>query len=70
LRLFCADLSATQTANITGVSRPAINRLYVAPRQRITTLSEAESIFTAGEIEIDESYFGPRRARQVRSWRG
>jgi transposase len=66
LRLFCADLSATQIAKITGVSRNAINRLLAALRQRITALAETESDFTAGEIEIDESYFGPRRVRGKR----
>ena len=35
-------------------------------RERIVRLAEAESFFNAGEIEVDESYFGARRVRGKR----
>ena len=35
-------------------------------RKRIVELAEAESCFEAGEIEVDESYFGAKRIRGKR----
>jgi transposase len=57
------DLQSAQIAKISGISRVAINRLLDKIRKRITLLAEKESCFSRGEIEIDESYFGPRRVR-------
>ena len=51
---------------MTGVSRPCINRILKGIRLRIAEHCEAESPFEAGEVEIDESYFGARRVRGVR----
>lgn len=45
--------------------RQTINKFYKAIRQRIAELCEAESLFTNGEIELDESYFGARRVRGI-----
>ena len=59
-------MSATQTANLTGVKRNTINRYYTLFRERIVSIQEKESPL-AGEIEMDESYF---RARRVRGKRG
>ena len=66
IKLFSMDVEATKTAEITGVSRPTINRIYTSIRERIAGLCEAESPFVNGEIELDESYFGARRVRGVR----
>lgn len=66
IKLFSMDVEATKTAEITGVSRPTINRIYTSIRERIAELCEAESPFVNGEIELDESYFGARRVRGVR----
>ena len=49
-----------------GVSRPTINRILKAVRQRIAEFCESASPFETGEIEIDESYFGARRVRGIR----
>ena len=65
LRCFCVDLTALQTAELTGLNRNTINRYYKALRVRITELCEKESPFQ-GEIEADESYFGARRVRGKR----
>ena len=66
LRLFCLDIEAKQTAEITHVSRPTINKIFNGIRERIAEYCEEESPFTNGEIELDESYFGARRVRGIR----
>ena len=65
VRCFCDDFNATATSKITGVSRVTINRLFGLFRNRImilTTLSKKMN----GQVEIDESYFGPTRVRGKR----
>jgi transposase-like protein len=59
------DLEATKIAQLAGVSRVAVNRYLKAIRVRISEDSERASPF-AGEVEVDESYFGPRRVRGKR----
>ena len=66
IRYFSYDIEASKIAALTGVSRPTINRILKAVRQRIAEFCERESPFDTGEIEIDESYFGARRVRGVR----
>jgi transposase len=66
LRLFTADLNAVRMAEVSGVSRQTAGALLARMRERIAGLAEAESPFTAGEIEIDESCFGARRVRGKR----
>jgi transposase len=65
LRLFAMDLEATKIAQLSGISRIAVNRYLKAIRVRISEDSERTSPF-AGEVEVDESYFGPRRVRGKR----
>ena len=65
LRCFCNEKSLDETILITTISRPTIVRLETLFRQRIAYLCEQESKFF-GEVEIDESYFGPRRVRGKR----
>lgn len=65
LRLFALDLEATKIAQITGVSRVTVNKYLHAIRVAIAEDSEQTSPF-AGEVEVDESYFGPRRIRGKR----
>jgi transposase len=66
IHLFAADLTAAQIAEITKISRPAINVILLRIRSRIAKLAEKESFFKTREIEIDESYFGARRVRGKR----
>ncbi len=66
IRLFSLDVEAKKTSELTGISRPTINRFYNAFRIRIAELCEAESPFENGEVELDESYFGARRVRGKR----
>ena len=62
LRLFCQDLTAVQIAAATSISCRTINRLLMDLRRRIASYCDQQSPL-AGEVEIDESYFGPRRVR-------
>ena len=66
LRLFCLNIEAKQTAIITGISRPTVNKIFDKIRGRIVEYCEQDSPFTNGEIELDESYFGARRVRGIR----
>ena len=65
VKLFAMDLTATQTTELTGLNRNTVNRLYAAMRQRIYEYSQQSSPI-AGEVEVDESYFGSRRVRGKR----
>ena len=61
LQLFCLDIEAKKVSEITHVSRPTINKLFDKIRTRIAEDCHQSSPFECGEIELDESYFGPRR---------
>ena len=62
VRCFALDLTATDTAALVGLSRRATNTLYLKLRARLARWCEATAPFQ-GTVEIDESYFGPRRVR-------
>ncbi|MDR1551415.1 MAG: IS1595 family transposase [Holosporaceae bacterium] len=66
LRLFGADLTATQISELAKLERKTVNRILQLLRARIAEFAEEESCFCSGEIEIDESYFGARRVRGKR----
>ena len=62
VRCFSADLTALQTAELTGANRNTINRIYLCLRQRIlVACEEARPMF--GVVEVEESLFGPRRVK-------
>jgi transposase-like protein len=65
LKAFAMDLTATDAAELTGLSLRSTNAIYLKLRRRIAAHCEAQSPFR-GEVEIDESYFGPRRVRGKR----
>jgi transposase len=62
LRCFALDLTATQSAAMTGISLRSVNDIFLRLRERLARESQKHSPF-AGELEADESYFGPRRVR-------
>ena len=66
LKLFCADIPALTAAGLAGLSVQSTQRLYDGLRLRIMELTLAEARPFAGEVEIDESYFGARRGRGKR----
>ena len=65
LRLFALDLTATQIAFLAGLNRNTVNRYLTLIRRSVALHCESESPF-AGEIELDESYFGAKRIRGKR----
>jgi len=65
LKCFCIDLTATQTSSLTGINRNTVNKYYTKFRERIVDLCNIDSPF-AGEIEVDESYFGAKRVKGKR----
>jgi transposase len=66
IRFFCLDLEANKVAEISGISRNSINKIFKAIRIRIAEFCEQESPLGSGEIEIDESYFGGKRIKGKR----
>lgn len=66
LRCFSLDLNAVQIHKITGLSRQTVNKYLNAIRLRIVEVSQRQSALLTGQIEVDESYFGPRRIKGVR----
>ena len=65
VRLFCEDLTASQIAELTDLNRKTVNRILTYIRTVIVSYCESVSPLS-GEVEIDESYFGPRRVRGIR----
>ena len=65
LRLLALDLTASDAARLTGLSVRSVNDVYLRLRRRLQTwcLVPAE---LNGAVELDESYFGPRRVRGKR----
>ena len=66
LQVFCADIPALTGAGLTGLSVQSTQRLDDGLRLRIMKLTMEEARPFAGEVEIDESYFGARRVRGKR----
>ena len=66
IRLFALDLPATDVAHLTGLTTKTVNTIFLKIRQRLAQACERESPFAAGEVEVDECYFGARRVRGKR----
>lgn len=65
IRYFAMDLTATDCAELTGLSVRSVNSIYQRIRRRLARQCEQVSPL-GGELEADESYFGPRRIRGLR----
>jgi transposase len=65
LRLFALDLTASDAARLTGLSVRAVNDIYLLLRHRLLAWSPVPAELD-GAVELDESYFGPRRVRGKR----
>ena len=59
------DLTATDAAQLCGLSARSVNALYQRMRIRLARQCAAQSPFS-GELEADESSFGPKRIRGKR----
>ena len=62
---FAADLTALRRAQLCGVNRNMVNRIYRGLRERIFVACEAQRPFF-GVVEVDESFFGARRVKGKR----
>jgi transposase-like protein len=60
IRYFSKDLPASKTAELSGINRNTVNRIYNHVRRLIALYCERQSPLS-GEVEMDESYFGPKR---------
>ena len=65
LRLFALDLTTSDTARLTGLSVRSVNDVYLRLRHRLQTWCPVPAELD-GAVELDESYFGPRRVRGKR----
>ena len=61
-RLFALDITADRAAALTGLSHNTSLALYRLLRLRMAELAVADCPFQ-GQVEVDESYFGPTRTR-------
>ncbi len=62
VRIFALDITADRAAALTGLNPKTTTALYTLLRQRMADLALKECPFQ-GQIEVDESYFGPARVR-------
>ena len=58
---FCLDLTSTQTSRLLNLNRNTTNRYFNIFRKAIYRHQLSERELFVGEVEIDESYFGPKR---------
>jgi hypothetical protein len=65
LHNFALNFTASDTARLTGISIRSVNSIFLRLRKRIAQECERQAAFK-GVVEIDESYFGPRRIRGKR----
>jgi transposase-like protein len=66
LHHFCVDIPACKTASLLGYNRHTIERYYTLFRENILEYQHQALMPFAGEVELDESYFGARRVRGKR----
>ena len=59
VKLFSADLTAVQIAQLSGINRNTVNRYLRLIRERIVVYNEAQRPFF-GVVEVDESLFGAK----------
>jgi transposase len=60
LRHFALDLTASRTAQLTGLTRKSVTVIFLKIRERIAEECERALPFSQCEVEVDESYFGAR----------
>ncbi len=60
IRYFAMDFTATDAAQLSGISRRSITNIFGLLRRKIAHRA-AKQARLEGTIEVDESYFGPKR---------
>jgi transposase-like protein len=66
LECFCVDIPSTKAAALLGHNRKTTDRYFNLFRERILEHQHRALEPFAGEVELDESYFGARRVRGKR----
>jgi transposase len=66
VRHFALDLTASDAAQLSGLSRRSVTSIFLRIRERISEECQRASPFSKCEVEVDESYFGARRVRGKR----
>ncbi len=66
VRYFAMDFTASDVAQLTGLTRKTVTVIFLRIRQRIAGECERASPYSDCEVEVDESYFGARRVRGKR----
>ena len=62
---FALGLTVSDAARLTGLSVRSVNEVYLRLRRRLQTWCPVPAELN-GAVELDESYFGPRRVRGKR----
>ncbi len=71
IKHFCVDVEASKTALLVGLNRNTVNHYYQLFRYAIAVKQAKElQRLLQGEIELDESYFGPHHLRGLSTRRG
>ena len=70
VRHFATDVEASKTAFLLKINRNTINKYYNLFRRLIFESQVKELRKFTGEVELDESYFGPRRVKGRATRRG
>ena len=65
IECFSLELTATQTAQLLKINRNTINKYFLQIRQAIAEYQQQNMKQFAGEIELDESYFGGKHKGNV-----
>jgi transposase len=65
-RYFAMDFTASNVAQLTGLTRKTVTVIFLRIRQRVAAECERASPYSGCEVEVDESYFGARRVRGKR----
>ncbi|MCH7638485.1 MAG: IS1595 family transposase [Bacteroidetes bacterium] len=65
IRCSALDLTASHTAQLTGLSHRSVNAIFLKIRHRLVPACNAQAPL-CGNVEVDESYFGPKRVRSKR----
>ena len=65
VKYFAADLLATQAAQLSGLNRNTINRIYAGLHEKIYAECEIQRPMF-GIVEVDESVFGAKRVKGKR----
>ena len=66
VKVFSLDVPALTASVLLGLNRNTVQHYYDLLRLRILELAVDEARPFTGEVEVDESYFGPRRVRGKR----